>query len=75
MALTDRDIEAVRSYKYLGTVSNNTNEETEEIKARIIAGNTAYSPLHITCRCKQIYRSNKIRLYETLMNQYCVMEV
>jgi hypothetical protein len=67
LAITDRDIEAVRSFKYLGTVNNNTNDETEEIKARIIAANTAYSPLHITFRCKQIHKNNKIRLYETLM--------
>jgi hypothetical protein len=75
LALTDHDIEAVRSYKYLGSVNDNTNEETEEIRARITAGNTAYSLVHTTYRCKQIHRNNKIKLYETLMNQYCVMKV
>lgn len=54
-------------YQILWTVCNNTDDETEEIKVRIIAANTAYSPLHTTCRCKQIHRNNKIRLHETLM--------
>ena len=59
-------LKLLKSFKYLGTVHNNTNDETEEIKARITAANTAYSPLHITFRCKKIHRNNKIRLYETL---------
>jgi hypothetical protein len=67
LAITDCDIEAVRSFKYLGTLNNNTDDETEEIKARITAAHTAYSSLHTTYRCKQIHRNNKIRLYETLM--------
>ena len=41
-ANTDHDTEADRSFKYLGTVSNNTNDETEEIKATITADNKAY---------------------------------
>jgi hypothetical protein len=61
LAITDCGIETVRSFKYLGTINNNTNDETEEIKARITAANTAYSPMHITFRCKQIHRNNKIR--------------
>jgi len=48
LSLTDHDIEAVRSTKYLGTVHNNTNDETGEIKATIIAANTTYSSLHTT---------------------------
>jgi hypothetical protein len=75
LAITDCDIEAVRSFKYLCTVNNNTNDETEEIKARITAANTAHSPLHITFRCKQIHRNNKIRLYETLMKPVVLWEV
>jgi len=61
LAVTDHDIEAVRSTKCLGTVNNNTNDETEEIKARIIAANTAHSSLHATYRYKQIQRNNKIK--------------
>jgi predicted RNase H-like nuclease len=44
LALTDHDIEAVRSSKYLGTVNNNNNDETEEIKARITAANHSLFP-------------------------------
>ena len=43
MAITDHDTEADRSFKYLGTVSNITNDETEEIKPTITAANKAYS--------------------------------
>jgi hypothetical protein len=66
LAVTDHDIEAVGSFKNLQNVNDNNNDETEEIKTRITTANTAYSPLHITFRCKQIHRNNKIRLYETL---------
>jgi len=66
LASTDHDIEAVGSFKNLQNVNDNTNDGTEEIKTRITAANTAYSPLHISFRCKQIHRNNKIRLYETL---------
>ena len=60
LAITNHDIEAVRSFKNLRNVNDNTNDETEDIKTRITAANTAYSPLHITFRCKQIHRNNKI---------------
>jgi len=66
LAITDHDIEGFGSFKNLQNVNDNNNDETEEIKARITPANTAYSPLHITFRCKQIHRNNKIRLYETL---------
>jgi hypothetical protein len=39
----DEHIEVVRRYKYLGTVINDTNDETEKIRARILAANKAYS--------------------------------
>ena len=74
MAITDHDTEAAGSFNNLQTVNDNTNDETEETKARITAANAAYSPPHITFRCKQIHRNNKIRLYETL-SQYCVTVV
>ena len=67
LAITDHDIEGVGSFKNLQNVNDNNNDEIEEIKARITPANTAYSPLHITFRCKQIHRNNKIRLCETLM--------
>jgi len=41
--IKDHDIEVVKSFKYLGTEINNTNDETEEIKARILAANKVCS--------------------------------
>jgi hypothetical protein len=63
----EQDIEVVRSFKYLWTVINDTNDETEEIRARILAANKAYSSLQTIFRSKQIHRNNKIRLYKTLI--------
>jgi len=42
LAVTDHDTEADRRFKYLGTVSNNTNDKTEEIKATITAAYKVY---------------------------------
>jgi hypothetical protein len=41
----DHDIETVRDFKYMGTVINTNNDEIEEIKARILTANKAYSSL------------------------------
>jgi len=53
------DTEGVR------TVISNSNGGTEEVKARILAGNKAYSSLQTVFRSKQIHRSMK--LYKTLI--------
>jgi hypothetical protein len=45
LTVEDHDIEVVMRFKYLGTVLNDTNEEKEEIQARILAANKAYSSL------------------------------
>jgi hypothetical protein len=45
------------------------NDKTEEIKARILAANKAYSSLsslQSIYRSKQIHRNNKIRLYKKI---------
>jgi len=42
LAIKDHDIEIARSFKYLWTIIDNTNDETEEIKARILAAYTVY---------------------------------
>jgi hypothetical protein len=50
----------VTRFKYLGTALNDTNEEKEEIQARILAGNKAYSTLQTIFRSKQtIFRSKQ----------------
>jgi hypothetical protein len=66
LTVIDYDIEVVRIFKYLGTVINDTKDETEEIRARILAANKVYSYLQTIFRSKQIHRNNKIRLYKTL---------
>jgi len=43
LTVEDHKIEVVRRFKYLETVINGSNNETEEIRARILAGNKAYS--------------------------------
>ena len=60
----DHVIEMVRIFRYLGTVMNDSNGGTEEIRARILAANKAYSSLQTVFRSKQIHRNNKIRLTE-----------
>ena len=63
----DHKIGTVRRFKYLGTVINDTNDETEEIRARILAANKTYSSLQTIIRSKQIHQNNKIRLCKTLI--------
>jgi hypothetical protein len=46
--------EVVRRFKYMGTVISDTNVETEEFKARILAANKAYSSLQTVFRSKKI---------------------
>jgi len=67
LIIEDHKIEVVRRFKYLGTVTNDVNDETEEIRARVLAANKAYSSLQTIFRSKQIRRNNKIRLYKTLI--------
>jgi hypothetical protein len=55
--MKDHDTEDVRSFKYLGIVINNTNDETEENRARILAADKAYCSLQTILRSQQ---NNKI---------------
>jgi len=66
LTIEDQKIEVVRRFKYLGMVINDVNDEMEEIRARILAANKAYSSLQTIFRSK-IHRNNKIRLYRTLI--------
>ena len=60
LTVEDHKIEVGRRFKYLGTAINDSNDETEEIRARILAANKAYSSLQTVFRSKQIHRNNKI---------------
>ena len=51
LAINDHDTEVVKSFKYLQTVKNNTKEETEEIKARILTANKAHF-IHSIAMCR-----------------------
>jgi hypothetical protein len=44
----------------VGTVINSTSDETEEIKAKILAANKAYSSVQIVFRFKQLHQNNRI---------------
>jgi sorting nexin-29 len=67
LTVEDHKIEVVRRFKYLGTVINDIKDETEEIRAGILAANKAYGFLQTIFQSKQIHRNNKIRLYITLI--------
>jgi hypothetical protein len=67
LTVTGRDIEVARRFKHLGTAVNDTNDETEEITARILAANKVYSSLQTMFRSKLIHRNNQIRLYKTVI--------
>jgi hypothetical protein len=66
LTIDNYDIEVVRSFKYLGIVIYNNNDETEEIKTRILASSKAYYPLHTILSSKQSHQNNEIRLYKTI---------
>ena len=61
LTVVDHDIEVVRSFKYFGAAINNTNDETQEIRARILAANKACSCVQILFISKHIHRNNKVR--------------
>jgi hypothetical protein len=67
LIVKDHKTEVDRRFKYLEAVINDVNYETEEIRARILAANKAYSSLRPIFRSKQIHRNNKIRLYNTVI--------
>jgi fructose/tagatose bisphosphate aldolase len=75
LTINDHGTETVRSFKYLVTAINITNNETTEIKARIMTANKANCPVHTTFRYKQIQRSYKIRLQKHQSGQYCVTKM
>jgi len=66
LTVENHKIEVVRRFKYLGTLITDSNDEMEESRARILAGNKAYSSLQTIFRSEQIHRNNKIRLHKTL---------
>ena len=45
LKIQDHDIEVVKDFECLGTVTNNANYEIVEIKTRVLAANNTYSSL------------------------------
>jgi len=45
-------LRSYRSFIYLGTIINNNNDKTEDIKARILAANKDYYSLQTIFRSK-----------------------
>jgi hypothetical protein len=62
LAIKDHDIEVVTSFTHLGTAIDNTNGESEELKARTLAANRACFYLQTIFVSKQFHRNNKIVL-------------
>ena len=55
LTVEDQKIEVVRRFKYLGRVIYDSDDLTEEIRARILAANKAYSSQQTIFRSKQIH--------------------
>jgi len=55
LTVEDHKIEVVRRFKYLGRVIYDSDDLTEEIRARILAANKAYSSQQTIFRSKQIH--------------------
>ena len=66
LTVKDHGIEVVRRFKYQGTVINDTNDENEEIRARIPAARKAYSSPQTIFRSKQMHRNNKVKTINLL---------
>ena len=59
--------EVVKEFTYLGTLITNNNELRPEIEKRIFNANRAYYALLPVLKSQAIYRTEKIRIYKTLI--------
>ena len=59
--------QGVNSFKYLGTIVNNTNTIKEEISKRLLVGNRAYFANIKLFTSRLLSRATKFRLYKTLI--------
>jgi hypothetical protein len=57
LTINNHQIDVAKSFKYLGTVINNSNVGNEKIKAKILAANKAYCSLQTNL---DINKSTKI---------------
>jgi hypothetical protein len=59
--------ESIQSIKYLGSTVNQSYTIAEEIKERLIAGNTAFYANQKVLHSKLLSRKSKLKLYWTLI--------
>jgi sorting nexin-29 len=59
--------ERVQSFKYLGSLLTESNENSLEIKERIKAGNKAYYSMQHLLKSRLLSRKSKIRIYRTVL--------
>ena len=61
--ITNKEIEQVRSFKYLGSTVNTDNTMEEEIKERIALGNKAFFANKKIIQSKLISKTANLKLY------------
>ncbi|XP_066906239.1 uncharacterized protein [Halyomorpha halys] len=61
------NFEVVRSFTYLGSIINENQDEKEEVKSRIAAGNRAYFSIVRLIKSRLVSRTTKFTLYKTLI--------
>jgi len=66
LTVDDHKIEVVRRFKYLGMVINYVKDEKEEIQARILAANKAYSSLQTIFKSQQILRKQQDKTIQNI---------
>lgn len=61
------EIEVVQSFKYLGATVNSSNNISEEIRNRVLAGNRGQYALGRILRAKNVSRGPKLRIYQAIL--------
>ncbi|XP_066903471.1 uncharacterized protein [Halyomorpha halys] len=61
------NFEVVGSFSYLGSIINENQDEEEEVRSRIYAGNRAYFSIIRLIKSKLVSRTTKFTLYKTLI--------
>lgn len=67
ISINNYNFEVVKSFEYLGTAVNTTNNVSEELKRRVAAGNRCLFGLASIFRSKDLRRSTKLSVYKTLL--------
>jgi hypothetical protein len=65
--LNNTKTETVNCFKYLGSITNTTNDEITEIKRRILTANRAYFSMPHLFKSRTIHQKNKVRILKTVV--------